>query len=982
MKKRIAILVLTGFLYGVFFTMVMSGFTSCSSRNHHGSVVDSDGDGVPDTIDAFPHNPKEWKDTDHDGIGDNEDTDDDNDGLTDAEEKKIGTDPDNPDTDGDGIPDGVEVKNGTDPLNPDTEPPVGTVTIDNGEEFTNSEILNVNVNWYDNKKVIAMRYLVDRGKWSTWSSPVSNFVVKITDRSEGIHQVYVQFKDEAGNKSTFYDSVILDLTPPFGTAYVNQFLPYTLPFTSSSILQVFLRDVEDNYALGKYRIDFVKDGINYPGIWKKVQEVDTYPMPISQEGRYWYIVEVSDKAGNVADVGDGYVTYDTSPPIGNIKVASFEIPSTYPVVNVYFTGVTDELSPIGYWRYGEGVTVATRLSKWLDFAKHITFPVSSSAGTKKIFLQVRDLAGNITNYSFEVTVTAIGSYYYKPIEKKEKYTYEIHIKKNLIDPSLPITFSGSGIKSVTLVSSGGKIIRGEYFSLLNKKFFLPSKELPSRNKFIMKVIFRDGYVKKIPIVTGENKIPSISVSPTNFSILTTDTIRVRFSEDMYTGSVMGKVVTDEGVKELKYGKELKWLSPRLLQVQIERVPTINGELRIFLGGILTLSGLVIPTELLKFVYFYPVTTNKLKFLGSAPKIVDGNIIWLFFNERVDFSSIINSLSIKDQWGNYYDFTVLPLPDEFLDVDNGVVQIVLKQQVPEDSVLRFSLSNNVRSVAGEKIDYGVSFTASVNYPEDSERFSWKSLPGKLKINLNRCRPWLVGKEDFIWTIFKKYEGIYLPVRGVQFIQDPYAPGCGWVIPLFSSYKDFSVISIDDSYNEMKSSGFLIKSWPITKFFEKEGDLLNISWHHPVVDFQEIVIDTGRKELKLLFPGYVDQYQFKVTDEAKVKVGWIGFRGIGKLPDRYVVFQDSLAVSGIYSSEIGGILKITLNDNIIEEDPLLVISDPNGHIFFSSNIKSQYVSVFLPQGDYMVGVFDKNLKPLLLPKLVNLYGSEAELNWYKK
>ncbi len=48
--------------------------------------------------------------------------DSDNDGLTDAEEKALGTDPFNPDTDGDGLFDGEEVKvYKTDPLNPDTD---------------------------------------------------------------------------------------------------------------------------------------------------------------------------------------------------------------------------------------------------------------------------------------------------------------------------------------------------------------------------------------------------------------------------------------------------------------------------------------------------------------------------------------------------------------------------------------------------------------------------------------------------------------------------------------------------------------------------------------------------------------------------------------------------------------------------------------------------------------------------------------------
>ena len=36
-------------------------------------VVDSDGDGVPDSRDAFPNNPKEWADANRNGIGDNTD---------------------------------------------------------------------------------------------------------------------------------------------------------------------------------------------------------------------------------------------------------------------------------------------------------------------------------------------------------------------------------------------------------------------------------------------------------------------------------------------------------------------------------------------------------------------------------------------------------------------------------------------------------------------------------------------------------------------------------------------------------------------------------------------------------------------------------------------------------------------------------------------------------------------------------------------
>jgi hypothetical protein len=48
------------------------------------TVVDSDGDNVPDRVDSFPNDPGEWVDTDGDGTGDNADTDDDNDGIADT----------------------------------------------------------------------------------------------------------------------------------------------------------------------------------------------------------------------------------------------------------------------------------------------------------------------------------------------------------------------------------------------------------------------------------------------------------------------------------------------------------------------------------------------------------------------------------------------------------------------------------------------------------------------------------------------------------------------------------------------------------------------------------------------------------------------------------------------------------------------------------------------------------------------------------
>jgi chitinase len=85
--------------------------------------LDSDGDGWIDTLDAFPHDPQEWLDTDHDGIGNNADADDDNDGMPDVWETQYGLNPlvndASGDLDGDGISNLGEYLQGSDPsMNP------------------------------------------------------------------------------------------------------------------------------------------------------------------------------------------------------------------------------------------------------------------------------------------------------------------------------------------------------------------------------------------------------------------------------------------------------------------------------------------------------------------------------------------------------------------------------------------------------------------------------------------------------------------------------------------------------------------------------------------------------------------------------------------------------------------------------------------------------------------------------------------------
>lgn len=85
-------------------------------------VVDTDGDGYGDLIDAFPFDSGEWVDTDGDTIGNNADNDDDNDGVVDTEDAFPLNSNETVDTDGDGIGNNADTDDDNDGI-PDSSDP-------------------------------------------------------------------------------------------------------------------------------------------------------------------------------------------------------------------------------------------------------------------------------------------------------------------------------------------------------------------------------------------------------------------------------------------------------------------------------------------------------------------------------------------------------------------------------------------------------------------------------------------------------------------------------------------------------------------------------------------------------------------------------------------------------------------------------------------------------------------------------------------
>lgn len=159
---------------------------------------DSDGDGVIDFLDAFPLNSFEHTDTDHDGIGNNEDTDDD-----------------------DGIPDDSDDF----PLESDHTAPSSPVITAESPTLDKTPTWSWSQGGGDGNGTY--RYKLDNSNLTSGATETtSTSYTPSSDLSPGLHTLYVEERDETGNWSR-NGSYTIDVKPLawFQEAYIKPIIP-------------------------------------------------------------------------------------------------------------------------------------------------------------------------------------------------------------------------------------------------------------------------------------------------------------------------------------------------------------------------------------------------------------------------------------------------------------------------------------------------------------------------------------------------------------------------------------------------------------------------------------------------------------------------------------------------------------------------------------------------------------------------------------
>ena len=146
----------------------------------------------------------------------------------------------------------------------DTEPPSATISINEGDEYTNSTSVTLYLQYSDNEGVDQVRYSNDGISYTNWEQPSENKSWTLSSE-DGIKTVYAQIRDRAGLNSNFvFDTIILDTIPPTGSIEINNGASST---TSTSV--TITPSATDANGVNQMRLR------NEEGDWSNWEEVTT-----------------------------------------------------------------------------------------------------------------------------------------------------------------------------------------------------------------------------------------------------------------------------------------------------------------------------------------------------------------------------------------------------------------------------------------------------------------------------------------------------------------------------------------------------------------------------------------------------------------------------------------------------------------------------------------------------------------------------------
>lgn len=330
----------------------------------------------------------------------------------------------------------------------DTTPPViNSFLINDGAYGSNINSVKLQLDASDNlsaQQNLQMRFSNDNENWSSWE-PFQTSKDHILSAGYGLKTVYAQVKDEVGNIASAQAKIYLDDTIPM--------ISITDPQDNSIIGGTYtvVVDTDDPQSgIDNVVLEYSLDGIK----WTEIGETDTAPYQIpwdtgemNRTGVYLRATSTNG-AGYTNSATITGLTVDNTLPVIN----SFTINNGAQYTNSRYVtlqlGATDDVSSSNdlQMRFSNN---RTEWSAWENYAESKSWELSYYDGSKTVYVQVKDQAGNITEAYSNIIYDTVPPALY--LERPSKY-----LKTN----TSPVTVAGT-TEIGAIVKVNGRVVENQ-----------------------------------------------------------------------------------------------------------------------------------------------------------------------------------------------------------------------------------------------------------------------------------------------------------------------------------------------------------------------------------------------------------------------------------------------------------------------------------------------------------------------------------------
>ena len=272
----------------------------------------------------------------------------------------------------------------------DSTAPAGSVTIAGGAATTTTNTAALTLTYTGTETGLQMRLsnsvtALSGLAWQPFAGSVADWNL---GAGNGVKEVFVQFRDSAGNLSPVYsDTILFDDTDPTGSLYINGMAD----LTNDAGVDLFIVFNEEGSGVVQMRVAASEAGLT-SATYVAYANPAAFTLT-GADGDKTVCVQLKDAAGNESLALCDTITLDTTAPVGSLSINGGAAETIQLDVTLALTA-TDTTSGMGFMMVSNESDFSG--ADWQPYAASLAWTLTDGAGAKTVYVKYMDLAGNET----------------------------------------------------------------------------------------------------------------------------------------------------------------------------------------------------------------------------------------------------------------------------------------------------------------------------------------------------------------------------------------------------------------------------------------------------------------------------------------------------------------------------------------------------------------------------------------------------------